>query len=353
MYDFAHGQSDYFEGVTHSICTLEFVVHRPLYDYYIDQFITGDYRPRQYEFNRLNITYTVMSKRKMLQLVKEGLVSGWDDPRMPTVCGLRRRGYTPEAIRAFIDKIGYTKVEGMIDLGLLEHTVRETLKETAPRVCAIFDPVKLVITNYEGEGETIVAENIDGHPELGTREMKFAKELYIERGDFQEEGDKKFFRLSPGGREVRLKAAYIIQATGCEKDAEGNITTVYATYDPDSKSGTEGGNRKTKSTINWVECNSCLDAEVRLYDRLFACENPSAEEGDFRDLLNPDSLKVTTCKIEGAMKAEMHAPEVVNGIAKCNNYQFLKHGYFVVDPDTTAEKLIFNRTASLKDNWQK
>ena len=182
MYDFAHGQSDYFEGVTHSICTLEFVVHRPLYDYYIDQFITGDYRPRQYEFNRLNITYTVMSKRKMLQLVKEGLVSGWDDPRMPTVCGLRRRGYTPEAIRAFIDKIGYTKVEGMIDLGLLEHTVRETLKETAPRVCAIFDPVKLVITNYEGEGETIVAENIDGHPELGTREMKFAKELYIEIG---------------------------------------------------------------------------------------------------------------------------------------------------------------------------
>ena len=353
MYDFAHGQSDYFEGVTHSICTLEFVVHRPLYDYYIDQFITGDYRPRQYEFNRLNITYTVMSKRKMLQLVKEGLVSGWDDPRMPTVCGLRRRGYTPEAIRAFIDKIGYTKVEGMIDLGLLEHTVRETLKETAPRVCAIFDPVKLVITNYEGEGETIVAENIDGHPELGTREMKFAKELYIERGDFQEEGDKKFFRLSPGGREVRLKAAYIIQATGCEKDAEGNITTVYATYDPDSKSGTEGGNRKTKSTINWVECNSCLDAEVRLYDRLFASENPSAEEGDFRDLLNPDSLKVTTCKIEGAMKAEMHAPEVVNGIAKCNNYQFLKHGYFVVDPDTTAEKLVFNRTASLKDNWQK
>ena len=353
MYDFAHGQSDYFEGVTHSICTLEFVVHRPLYDYYIDQFIQGDYRPRQYEFNRLNITYTVMSKRKMLQLVKEGLVSGWDDPRMPTVCGLRRRGYTPEAIRAFIDKIGYTKVEGMIDLGLLEHTVRETLKETAPRVCAIFDPIKLVITNYEGEGEMIEAEYIDGKPELGSRTMKFAKELYIERQDFQEEGDKKFFRLSPGGREVRLKAAYIIQATGCEKDADGNITTVYATYDPTSKSGTEGGNRKTKSTINWVECETCVDAEARLYDRLFACENPSAEEGDFRDLLNPDSLQVVTCKVEGSLKEEMHAPEIINGIAQCNNYQFLKHGYFVVDPDTNSDKLVFNRTASLKDNWQK
>ncbi|MCQ2333700.1 MAG: glutamine--tRNA ligase, partial [Paludibacteraceae bacterium] len=242
MYDFAHGQSDYFEGVTHSICTLEFVVHRPLYDYFIDQFADSDYRPHQYEFNRLNITYTVMSKRKMLQLVKEGLVAGWDDPRMPTVCGLRRRGYTAEAIREFINKIGYTKVEGMIDLGLLEHTIRESLKETASRVCAIFDPVKLVLTNYEGEGETIVAENIDGHSELGTREMQFARELYIERGDFLENADKNFFRLSPGGREVRLKSAYIIQATGCEKDENGNITTVYATYDPTSKSGTEGGN---------------------------------------------------------------------------------------------------------------
>ena len=354
MYDFAHGQSDYFEGVTHSICTLEFVVHRPLYDYFIDQFADSDYRPHQYEFNRLNITYTVMSKRKMLQLVKEGLVAGWDDPRMPTVCGLRRRGYTAEAIREFINKIGYTKVEGMIDLGLLEHTIRENLKETAPRVCAIFDPVKLVLTNYpENKSETIVAYNIDGHEELGTREMTLARELYIERGDFMENADKNFFRLSPGGREVRLKNAYIIQATGCEKDAEGNITTVYATYDPDSKSGTEGGNRKTKSTINWVECGSCIEAEVRLYDRLFAVENPSAEEGDFRDLLNPDSLHVQTCKLEGALRKEMHKPEVVNGIAQCNHYQLLKQGYFVVDPDTTEEKLVLNRTASLKDNWQK
>ncbi len=353
MYDFAHGQSDYFEGVTHSICTLEFVVHRPLYDYFLDQFVTGDYRPHQYEFNRLNITYTVMSKRKMLQLVKEGLVRGWDDPRMPTVCGLRRRGYTAEAIRAFIDRIGYTKVEGMIDVSLLEHTVRECLKETAPRICAIFDPVKLVITNYEGNGETITAENIDGHPELGTREMQFARELYIERGDFLEQADKNFFRLSPGGREVRLKSAYIIQATGCDKDAEGNITTVYATYDPASKSGTEGGNRKTKATINWVECNSCLDAEARLYDRLFAVENPSAEEGDFRDLLNHNSLEIKTIKVEGSLRSELHAPVVENGIAQENHYQLLKQGYFVVDPDTTADHLVLNRTASLKDNWQK
>ncbi len=353
MYDFAHGQSDYFEGVTHSICTLEFVVHRPLYDWFIDQFADSDYRPHQYEFNRLNITYTVMSKRKMLQLVKEGLVAGWDDPRMPTVCGLRRRGYSARAIRAFIDKIGYTKVEGMIDLGLLEHTVREDLKETAPRVCAIFDPVKLVLTNYEGEGETIIGENIDGKPELGTREMPFGRELYIERGDFQEEADKNFYRLSPGGREVRLKSAYIIQATGCDKDAEGRVTTVYATYDPLSKSGTEGGNRKTKSTINWVDCKRCIDAEARLYDRLFAVENPSAEEGDFRELLNPDSLKVVNCKVEPSLKSEMKQLPVNDGVSEQHHYQFLKQGYFVVDPDTTAEKLIFNRTASLKDNWQK
>ena len=353
MYDFAHGQSDYFEGVTHSICTLEFVVHRPLYDWFIDQFADSDYRPHQYEFNRLNITYTVMSKRKMLQLVKEGLVAGWDDPRMPTVCGLRRRGYSARAIRAFIDKIGYTKVEGMIDLGLLEHTVREDLKETAPRVCAIFDPVKLVLTNYEGTGETIVAENIDGKPELGTREMPFGRELYIERGDFQEEGDKNFYRLSPGGREVRLKAAYIIQATGCDKDADGRITTVYATYDPQSKSGTEGSNRKTKSTINWVACDACIEAEARLYDRLFAVENPSAEEGDFRELLNPDSLHVVTCKVEQALKKEMQPLPVNDGVAEQHHYQFLKQGYFVVDPDTTSDKLVFNRTASLKDNWQK
>jgi glutaminyl-tRNA synthetase len=323
---------------------LEFVVHRPLYDYFIDQFVPqGEYRPHQYEFNRLNITYTVMSKRKMLQLVKEGLVAGWDDPRMPTVCGLRRRGYTASAIREFIDKIGYTKVEGMIDVGLLEHTIRENLKMSAPRVCAIFDPVKLVLTNYEADGETIIAENIDGNPELGTREMRFARELYIERADFQEQGDKNFYRLSPAGREVRLKSAYIIQATGCEKDKNGNITTVYATYDPQSKSGTEGGNRKTKATINWVDCSTCIDAEARLYDRLFAVENPSAEECDFRELLNPDSLKVVSCKVEAALA----------DVKPQDHFQFLKQGYFVVDDDSKPEHLIFNRTASLKDNWQK
>ena len=363
MYDFAHGQSDYFEGVTHSICTLEFVVHRPLYDYFIDRMLevstNADWgtpensRPHQYEFNRLNITYTVMSKRKMLQLVKEHLVAGWDDPRMPTVCGLRRRGYTPSAIRKFIDTIGYTKVEGMIDYTWLENAIREDQKEQAPRVCAISDPVRLVLTNYNGQ-ETIVAQNIDGHDELGTREMQFGRELWIEREDFREEADKNFYRLSPGGREVRLKNAYIIRATGCDKDAEGKVTTVYATVDLDSKSGTEGGNRKTKSTINWVEVNSAVDAEVRLYDRLFACENPSAEEGDFRDLLNPNSLEVkTSFKVEGALRREMHDTVYVDGIAQVAHFQFLKHGYFVVDPDTTADHLVFNRTASLKDNWQK
>jgi len=240
----------------------------------------------------------------------------------------------------------------MIDLGLLEHTVREDLKETAPRVCAIFDPVRLVLNNYEGQ-ETITAQNIDGIEALGTREMQFGKELWIERGDFMEDAPKDFFRLSPGGREVRLKNAYIIQATGCDKDADGNITTVYANVDLNSKSGTEGGNRKTKSTINWVECSSAVDAEARLYDRLFACEDPSAEEGDFRELLNPDSLKIVNCKVEGALRSELHAPVLKEGIAQENHYQFLKQGYFVVDPDTTAEHLVFNRTASLKDNWKK
>ena len=349
MYDFAHGQSDYFEGVTHSICTLEFVVHRPLYDWFLEQFVTGDYRPYQYEFNRLNITYTVMSKRKMLQLVEQKIVRGWDDPRMPTISGLRRRGYTAKSIRDFIQKIGYTKVEGTIDLSLLEHTIREELKETAPRVCAIFNPVKLVITNYEGQGETIEAENIDGHPEFGTRTMPFAKELYIERQDFLENADKNFYRLSPNGREVRLKAAYIIQATHCEKDAQGNITTVFATYDPTSKSGTEGGNRKTKSTINWVECSSCVDATVRLYDKLFTVENPSADERDFIELLNPNSLQEVSCKVEQTLKNEMRVLPKKDGCAEQHHYQFLKNGFFVVDEDTTADKLIFNRVVSLKE----
>ena len=345
MYDFAHGQSDYFEGVTHSICTLEFVVHRPLYDWFIDQFANTDYRPHQYEFNRLNITYTVMSKRKMLQLVQEGLVDGWDDPRMPTICGLRRRGYTPEAIRNFIDKIGYTKVDGMIDLSLLEYSAREDLKTRANRVCAIFDPVKLVITNYpEGADETLQMENNPDAENAGVRQVRFSREIWIERGDFLEEADKNFYRLTPGGREVRLKGAYIVQCTGCKKDADGKVTEVYCTYDPDSKSGTEGGNRKVKSTINWLDMQTAVKAEVRLYDRLFKVEDPSAEEGDFRDLINPESLTVLSdCLVEGTLADAQ----------PLDHFQFLKIGYFCVDKHSTPGHLIFNRTVSLKDNWAK
>lgn len=334
MYDFAHGQSDYFEGVTHSLCTLEFEVHRPLYDWFLDQFARADYRPKQREFNRLNITYTVMSKRKMLALVKENLVRGWDDPRMPTICGLRRRGYTPESIRNFINKIGYTKYEALNDVSLLESAVREDLKPKAARVCAILDPIKLVIDNYQGEGEMVTVENNPDTPESGSRQVKFGREIWIERGDFRNEADKDFYRLSPGGREVRLKGAYIIQATGI--DVNG---IVHATYDPDSKSGTEGGNRKVKSTINWVECASAVDAEVRMYDHLFTEENPAAYEGDFREILNPQSETVINgAKVEACL-----------GLAKANDkFQFLKVGYFNTDYDTTDNKPVFNLTVTLK-----
>ena len=334
MYDFAHGQSDYFEGVTHSLCTLEFEVHRPLYDYFLDQFAGADYRPKQREFNRLNITYTVMSKRKMLALVKEGLVRGWDDPRMPTICGLRRRGYTPESIRNFIDKIGYTKYEALNDVSLLEAAAREDLKPKAARVCAIMDPIKLVIDNYEGNGEMVTIENNPDTPETGSREVRFGREIWIERGDFRKEADKDFYRLSPGGREVRLKGAYIIQATGIDENG-----IVHATYDPDSKSGTEGGNRKVKSTINWVECGSAVDAEVRMYDRLFTEENPAAYEGDFREILNPQSETVINgAKVEACL-----------GNAKAGDkFQFLKVGYFNPDYDTTEGHPVFNLTVTLK-----
>lgn len=342
MYDFAHGQSDYFEGVTHSLCTLEFVVHRPLYDYYLDQFAGADYRPKQREFNRLNLTYTVMSKRKLLQLVKEGLVSGWDDPRMPTICGLRRRGYTPESIKAFIDKIGYTKYEALNDISLLESAAREDLKPRATRVCTILDPIKLIIDNYpEGKKEILTTDNNPDNPEAGVREIPFSREIYIERGDFREEADKNFYRLSPGGREVRLKSAYIIQATGCEKDANGNITTVHATYDPNTKSGTEGGNKKVKSTINWIDVDNSKEAELRLYDRLFICENPSAEEGDFRDLLNPNSLTVVP---------QARVETFVANAKPGDKFQFLKTGYFNTDKDSTPEHPIFNLTVSLKES---
>ena len=342
MYDFAHGQSDYFEGVTHSLCTLEFVVHRPLYDYYLDQFAGADYRPKQREFNRLNLTYMVMSKRKLLQLVKEGLVSGWDDPRMPTICGLRRRGYTPESIKAFIDKIGYTKYEALNDISLLESAAREDLKPRATRVCTILDPIKLIIDNYpESKKEILTTDNNPDNPEAGVREIPFGREIYIERGDFREEADKNFYRLSPGGREVRLKSAYIIQATGCEKDANGNITTVHATYDPNTKSGTEGGNKKVKSTINWIDVDNSKEAELRLYDRLFVCENPSAEEGDFRDLLNPNSLTVVP---------QARVETFVANAKPGDKFQFLKTGYFNTDKDSTPEHPIFNLTVSLKES---
>ena len=349
MYDFAHGQSDYFEGVTHSICTLEFVPHRPLYDYFVRE-LAGDkvdeYCPRQIEFNRLNLTYTVMSKRKLLQLVKENLVAGWDDPRMPTICGLRRRGYTPESIKNFLNDIGYTKYEALNDIGLLEHNIRESLNKIAPRVMAVLDPVKVVITNYPEDREEML--EMDNNPEqegAGTHKMPFAREIYIERADFMEEPPKKFFRLTPG-KEVRLKGGYIIMCTGCTKDADGNITEIQCTYDPDTLSGTEGGNRKVKGTLHWVSARHCVDAEVRLYDRLFAVENPSAEaERDFRELLNPESLTVLPhVKIE---------PYLAQTAKVEDKFQFQRMGYFCVDPDSSPGHLVFNRTIGLKDSWAK
>lgn len=350
MYDFAHGESDYFEGVTHSICTLEFEVHRPLYDWFIDQLIICEnkengYRPRQYEFNRLNLTYTVMSKRKLLQLVKEGLVNGWDDPRMPTICGYRRRGYTSESIHKFIDKIGYTKYDGIIDIALLEHAIREDLNLKAKRVSAVLDPVKLIITNYpEDKTETMEAQNNPENEAMGSHDILFSRELYIEREDFMEDAPKKFFRMSPG-KEVRLKNAYIVTCTGFKKDENGNIEEIYAEYDPMTKSGMPESNRKVKGTLHWVSASHCITAEVRLYDRLFNVENPGDEkEKDFRELLNPDSLKVlTNCKMEMELK----------NAKPYDSFQFQRLGYFNVDKDSENDKLIFNRTVSLKDSWGK
>ena len=344
MYDFAHGQSDYFEGVTHSICTLEFEVHRPLYDWYIDQFATSDYRPKQREFNRLNITYTVMSKRKMLQLVQEGLVSGWDDPRMPTLCGLRRRGYTPESIRNFIDKIGYTKFEATIDVALLESSVREHLNATANRVSAVLNPVKLIITNYqENKFEKLIAENNPENPDAGTREIEFGREIYIEKDDFMENPPKGYFRLFPQG-EVRLKNAYIIKCNDFKKDENGEISEIYCTYDENTKSGMSEANRKVKGTLHWVSAHDAVDAEVRIYDRLFEVENPSEDERDFRDLLNAESKKVlTNCKVEPYLKAAQ----------PLDRFQFQRLGYFCADYDSTSDNLVFNRTVTLKDGWKK
>ena len=348
MYDFAHGQSDYFEGVTHSICTLEFVPHRPLYDYFIDELKEGndleDHRPRQYEFNRLNLTYTVMSKRKLLALVKEGLVDGWDDPRMPTVCGLRRRGYSPEAVRKFVDMIGYTKFDALNDYAMLEAAAREDLNARSLRVSAVLNPVKLIVTNYpEGQTEEMEAVNNPENEADGTHTITFSRELWIERDDFMEDAPKKFFRMVPG-KEVRLKNAYIVKCTGCKKAADGTIEEIYCEYDPESRSGLEGANRKVKGTLHWVSAAHCLPAEVRLYDRLFNVENPSADERDFRELLNPDSLTVLpNCYVEKYV-AEQTATRYL---------QFQRIGYFTYDKHSTPEKLVFNRTIGLKDSWAK
>lgn len=346
MYDFAHGQSDYFEGVTHSICTLEFEVHRPLYEYFVKELADDSYCPRQIEFNRLNLTYTVMSKRKLLQLVKEGLVAGWDDPRMPTICGLRRRGYTPESIKNFIQKIGYTKYDGIISVSLLEHSIREDLNKTATRVSAVLNPVKLIITNYpENKVEYLETENNPEDPEAGTHQIPFTRELYIERDDFMENPPKKFFRLAPD-QEVRLKSAYIIKCTGIKKDSDGNVEEIYCEYDPDTRSGMPGSMRKVKGTLHWVSAEHSSTAEVRLYDRLFNVENPAEEKDvDFRELLNPDSLKIVdNCRIE---------PYLAENAKPGNRYQFQRTGYFCVDPDSTDGHLVFNRTVSLKDSWEK
>ena len=352
MYDFAHGQSDYFEGVTHSICTLEFVPHRPLYDKFIDELKVyegegdniHDFRPRQIEFNRLNLTYTVMSKRKLHALVDEHLVDGWDDPRMPTLCGMRRRGYSPESVRKFIDSIGYTKFDALNDMALLEAAVREDLNAKATRVSAVLNPVKLVITNYpEDMTEEMEAINNPENEADGKHYITFSRNLWIEREDFMEDAPKKFFRMTPG-KEVRLKNAYIVKCTGCTKDEEGNIIEIQAEYDPTSKSGMEGANRKVKGTLHWVSVDHCKKAEVREYDRLFKIENPSAEECDFRDLINEDSLKIrTNCYVED-FAAEKKAGEYL---------QFQIIGYFMADKNSTADHLVFNKTVGLKDTWAK
>ena len=352
MYDFAHGQSDYFEGVTHSICTLEFVPHRPLYDKFIDELKVyegegdniHDFRPRQIEFNRLNLTYTVMSKRKLHALVDEHLVDGWDDPRMPTLCGMRRRGYSPESIRKFIDSIGYTKFDALNDMALLEAAVREDLNAKAIRVSAVVNPVKLVITNYpDGMTEEMEAINNPENEADGTHNITFSKNLWIEREDVMEDAPKKFFRMTPG-KEVRLKNAYIVKCTGCTKDADGNIIEIQAEYDPTSKSGMEGANRKVKGTLHWVSVDHCKKAEVREYDRLFSIENPSADERDFRELINPDSLHVRkNCYVENFAATKV-AGEYL---------QFQRIGYFMADKNSTPDNLVFNKTVGLKDTWAK
>ena len=342
MYDFAHGQSDSIEKITHSICTLEFIHHRPLYDWFIEKL--GIFPSHQYEFARRNLTYTVMSKRKLLQLVNENHVTGWDDPRMPTISGMRRRGYPAQSIVNFCDTIGIAKRENIVDISVLEFHVREQLNKTANRVMAVLDPVKLVITNYpEGQTEELDAENNPEDPNGGTRKMPFSREVWIEREDFMEEPPKKFFRLGPGLM-VRLKGAYIVKCEGFKKDDAGNVTEIHCTYIPESKSGRDTSGIHVKGTIHWVNVATAKTAEVRLYDRLFKVEDPSSEEGDFKDYINENSLEVLP---------NVYIEPALANAKEGEHFQFLRKGYFCVDKESTADKLIFNRTVGLKDTWAK
>lgn len=346
MYDFTHGQSDYLEGITHSICTLEFEVHRPLYEWYLEHLVEPGYRPQQIEFARLNVNYTVMSKRKLLELVQKKLVTGWDDPRMPTISGMRRRGYTPASIRNFADKIGVAKRDNIIDIGLLEFCVREDLNKTADRLMAVLEPVKLIIDNYPVDKyETVVTENNPEDESRGTRELPFGRELFIERTDFMEDAPKKFFRLTIGG-EVRLKGAYIIKCDSVVKDTNGNITEIHCTYDPESRSGSgsDASKRKVKGTLHWVSVKHAVAVEVRLYDRLFNHEDPAGSDDDFKNHLNPNSLSV--------LNSCMAEPSVV-GLNVLDTVQFQRQGYFCVDKDSKPGKIVFNRTVTLKDSWAK
>ncbi|MFL9837804.1 glutamine--tRNA ligase/YqeY domain fusion protein [Flavobacterium sp. ST-75] len=347
MYDWAHGESDYVESISHSLCTLEFLMHRELYDWFLDQIHDNNsIRPKQREFARRNLSHTVVSKRKLLQLVQEGHVTGWDDPRMSTISGMRRRGYTPMAIRNFADTIGIAKRTNLVDVSVLEFCVREDLNKTAPRVMGVLDPVKLVITNYpEGQEEWLDAENNPEDESAGFRKVPFSRELYIEREDFMEEANRKYFRLTLG-KEVRLKNAYIIKGESVVKDADGNITEIHCTYDTDSRSGsgTEASLRKIKGTIHWVSIQHALEAEIRIYDRLFTHENPDGDkEIDFKSYLNPNSLEV----IKGYLEPSLS--EAKDG----DRFQFQRLGYFCVDRDSTAEKIVFNKTVGLRDTWAK
>ncbi len=343
-YDWAHGLEDSFEGITHSICTLEFEDHRPLYDWYLDSL--GVFHPQQIEFARLNLTYTVMSKRKLLMLVEKGLVGGWDDPRMPTICGMRRRGYSPESIRNFCKVIGVNKFNSTIDIALLEHCLRQDLNRHSPRVMAVLRPLKVVIDNYpEGQVEQLDAVNNPDDPSAGIRKVPFSRELYIERGDFMEDPPRKFYRLAPG-REVRLRDEYFVTCTDVVKDDEGNIIELHCTYDPATRGGDAPDGRKVKATMHWVSAAEALTAEVRLYDHLFTKENPedTAEGEDFTANLNENSLEtVADCRVE---------PSVAQAKAG-DRYQFERIGYFCIDPDSGKQGLVFNRTASLRDTWAK